>query len=64
MELPDDPVAVEHLKRATAYRNRLWSMWLGQREDRRVAELASYCTALCGGDATAGEALATEAIWS
>jgi len=64
LEQPDHHVPAEHLKRATAYRNRLWSMLLGQREDRRVAELASYCTALCGGDAKAGEALATEAMWS
>jgi hypothetical protein len=35
-----------------------------QRENTRIAELVSYCTALCDGDVQAGGALATEVIWS
>ena len=54
----------QRLTRAKAYRDRLWCICRRQREDARIAELVSYCTALCQGDAQAGGALAAEAIWS
>lgn len=56
--------AAERMRRATAYRDTLWRTQPYRREDARIAELVSYCTALCGGDARAGGALAMEAIWS
>lgn len=56
--------SAERLKRAQAFRERLWKLRLSEPEDDRIDELVTYCTALCGGDTKAGGSLATEAIWS
>lgn len=54
----------QQLKRATARRDLLWRRCRSWNEDDRIDELVAWCTALCGGDATVGAALAREAIWS
>ena len=54
----------QQLKHATARRNLLWRRCRSWNEDERIGEFVAYCTALCGGDAKAGGALAREAIWS
>ncbi len=53
-----------HLKHATARRDLIWRRCQSWKEDDRITDLVAYCTALCGGDAKAGGALAREAIWS
>ena len=54
----------ERLMRARARRDLLWSACLSWKEDDRIDHLVAYCIGLCGGDGTAGGALAREAIWS
>jgi hypothetical protein len=54
----------QRLAHAKAYRNTLWRIRTNKREDARIAELVSWCTAVCEGDPKAGAALAVEAIWS
>jgi hypothetical protein len=56
--------AAERLSQARAHRDVLWGACQSWNEDARIAHLAGFCTALCGGDVTLGRALATEAIWS
>lgn len=55
---------VHNLKRAKARRDLLWRACQSWPEDNRIDDLVAFCTALCGGDAQAGGALAREAIWS
>jgi hypothetical protein len=54
----------ERLLQAKARRDLLWRGCLSWKEEDRIRHLRAYCTGLCGGDGTAGGALAREAIWS
>lgn len=62
MTLPPGRSHAEALERAVITRDMLWKT--GLPEDAILIQLESYCTRLFGGDAAAGAALATEAIWS
>ena len=62
--LPPDRTHSEALARAAARRKFLWHACASWEEDDRIDALVAYCTRLYGGDAKAGEQLATDAIWS
>ena len=62
--LPPDRTHGDALARAAARRKFLWRECASWDEDERIDALVAYCTRLYGGDAKAGEQLATDAIWS
>jgi hypothetical protein len=59
--LPPGKTVAQALERAIDRKKALWSRDMD--EDDRIDELIAYCTGLYGGDARAGQLLATAAIW-
>ena len=59
--LPPGKTVAQALQRAIDRKKILWSRDMD--EDDRIDELIAYCAGLYGGDARAGQLLATAAIW-
>jgi hypothetical protein len=65
--LPPGRTREDALALAVARRKLLWAPdgdWMRASEDQRIDALREYCTRIYRGDRKAGEALATDAIWS
>lgn len=62
--LPHGKTVAEALLRAVRCRRELWQSRSDLNEDGRIDALLNFCTRLLGGDATAGQFLASAAIWA
>lgn len=60
--LPPGKTVAEAIARATARKEYLWSQDID--EEGRIDQLLGYCIKLYGGNAHAGQLLASAAIWS
>lgn len=54
----------EALQRATNYARQAWNDVFAGTEDEKITELRDYCTKLCRHNETAGNLLASEALWN
>lgn len=63
--LPPGKTVEQALERAVGRRKHLWYSheWMLRSEEDRLDELVSFCTRLYGGDATAGQLLASAALY-